>query len=49
MLYIVYTLVFLYMLCFNKVLRIEVYYIKVINLTRETSKIKLTLPFRKTH
>jgi hypothetical protein len=45
----VYTLAFLYILYFNKVLRIEAYYIKVINLTRETGEIKLTLPFHKTY
>ncbi|KAH8751529.1 hypothetical protein F5882DRAFT_420405, partial [Hyaloscypha sp. PMI_1271] len=41
----VYTLAFLYILRFNEVLRIEAYYIEVINLTRETGEIRLTLPF----
>jgi hypothetical protein len=49
MLYTVYTLAFLCMLRFNEVLRIEAHHIEVINLTRETGEIKLTLPFRKTH
>jgi hypothetical protein len=49
MLYTVYILVFLYILYFNKVLRIKVYYIEVINITRETGEIKLSLPFYKTY
>jgi hypothetical protein len=49
MFYITYTLTFFYILYFNKVLRIEAYYIKVINLTKEISEIKLTLLFYKTY
>lgn len=37
------------MLRFDEVLRIEAHHIEVIDLTRETGEIKLTLPFRKTH
>jgi hypothetical protein len=37
------------MLRFDEVLRIKAHYIEVINTTRETGEIKLSLPFRKTH
>jgi hypothetical protein len=49
MLHAAYTLAFLCMLRFDEVLRIEAHHIEVIDLTRETGEIKLTLPFRKTH
>jgi hypothetical protein len=49
MLYLIYIFSFLYILRFNKVFKIKAYYIKVLNKTKEIGKIKLTLPFRKTH
>ncbi len=49
MLHAAYTISFLCMLRFDEVLNIEAYYIEVLDETRETGEIRLSLPFRKTH
>ena len=49
MLHTAYTISFLYMLRFDEVLKIQAHHIEVLDMTRETGEIRLSLPFRKTH